>query len=133
MAVVTSDPEVIFADISAWVTRQSGAVAARLAYELHGATPVDTGYAQSNWVVSIGSPNTSQAGARAASHREAAIDDARFYDSLALLVSWDLVSPVYITNNVEYIGRLNDGWSAQAPAGFIELALARAMAQSEVP
>jgi hypothetical protein len=32
---------------------------------------------------------------------------------------------VEITNNVEYIAKLNDGHSAQAPAGFIEAAVDR--------
>ena len=32
---------------------------------------------------------------------------------------------IYITNNVPYIGKLNDGYSKQAPARFVELAAAR--------
>lgn len=31
-----------------------------------------------------------------------------------------------VENNVEYIGRLNDGWSQQAPAGFVEVEMDRA-------
>jgi len=31
--------------------------------------------------------------------------------------------PVFIANNLNYIGLLNDGFSAQAPAGFVQSAL----------
>ena len=30
------------------------------------------------------------------------------------------MGPVYVTNNVPYIEKLNRGWSAQAPAAFVE-------------
>jgi hypothetical protein len=32
---------------------------------------------------------------------------------------------IYITNNTPYIGKLNDGYSKQAPARFVELAAAK--------
>lgn len=30
---------------------------------------------------------------------------------------------IWLTNNLPYIGALNDGWSTQAPAGFVEEAI----------
>ncbi len=33
---------------------------------------------------------------------------------------------IFISNNVPYIGRLNNGHSAQAPSGFVEMAVRRA-------
>lgn len=33
-------------------------------------------------------------------------------------------SVTYIVNGMPYAGRLNEGWSSQAPAGFVELAVA---------
>ena len=30
---------------------------------------------------------------------------------------------IYITNNVPYIDRLNNGWSQQSPAGFVDKAV----------
>ena len=35
----------------------------------------------------------------------------------------------YITNNVPYIERLNDGWSTQAPAAFVQANIQRVAAQ----
>ncbi len=33
---------------------------------------------------------------------------------------------LFLSNNVPYISRLNDGSSGQAPAGFVQAAIARA-------
>lgn len=87
-------------------------------------TPVDTGRARANWVVGLG-PSTQaidayfpgKGGATAAANAEAALQQARdFLDGAD-------VSVIYISNNLEYIQYLNEGSSAQAPAGFIEAAV----------
>jgi hypothetical protein len=87
-------------------------------------TPVDTGRARSNWIVGEG-PSTSvidayvkgEKGSTGAANAQAALDQAKaFLDSTAL-------STIYISNNLSYIQYLNEGSSAQAPAGFIEAAV----------
>jgi hypothetical protein len=87
-------------------------------------TPVDTGRARSNWIVGSG-PSTSTIdayvpgvkGSSGAGNAEAALAQAQaFLDSTAL-------STIYISNNLSYIQYLNEGSSAQAPAGFIEAAV----------
>lgn len=92
-------------------------------------TPVDTGRARSNWQVSLDNPadgtraafspgteqSTSGANARAAI-AEGRATIAKHQDGQA----------IHITNNLPYIGRLNDGWSAQAPAGFVQDAVVTA-------
>lgn len=87
-------------------------------------TPVDTGRARANWIVGTG-PSTAaidayfpgKGGATAAANAEAALQQARdFLDGAD-------VSVIYISNNLEYIQYLNEGSSAQAPAGFIEAAV----------
>lgn len=78
------------------------------------ATPVDTGRARANWQVSVDAPITEQVestDANGALQRNVQV--IRDYRS----------GPIILQNNVPYIGRLNDGWSAQAPAGFVERAL----------
>ncbi len=92
-------------------------------------TPVDTGRARSNWIVGSG-PSTrvidayvpgeeaSTGGANAA----AALAQAQ-----AFLSATD-VKVIYISNNLSYIQVLNGGSSAQAPAGFIEAAVATGIA-----
>ncbi len=89
-------------------------------------TPVDTGRARSNWQVNIGSPadGTREAysegkdGSTGGANAQAAIDQGK-----AEIGKYRGGSSIHITNNLPYIGRLNDGWSAQAPAGFVEKAV----------
>jgi hypothetical protein len=80
------------------------------------ATPVDTGRARANWQAQIGSPasgtvppTTAEASVAAA---QAVINNAKPGDT------------IHLTNNLPYIGKLNDGWSAQAPANFVQEAVA---------
>lgn len=95
-------------------------------------TPVDTGRARANWLVGSGS---APAGAVAwpvphGTHKDPlkpnparkaliGIDAAAGEGVIAGHADGDL----HITNNLPYIQALNDGHSAQAPAGFVELAV----------
>lgn len=80
-------------------------------------TPVDTGRARANWVASLGAPfatpteDTDPSGAGRISVNNTTISARRPGQD------------VYISNNLPYIGRLNEGHSAQAPAGFVEKAV----------
>lgn len=78
------------------------------------ATPVDTGRARSNWLVGLGAARDDQVEPVQAT---AAI--ARNSSSIAGFRDGRL----HITNNLPYINRLNEGHSAQAPAGFVETAI----------
>jgi hypothetical protein len=78
------------------------------------ATPVDTGRARANWQVSIDTEIDSvveSTDAQGAMSRNAEV--IRSYRNGAIVLQ----------NNVAYIGALNNGSSAQAPAGFVEKAL----------
>lgn len=86
-------------------------------------TPVDSGQAKSNWQVKLNSPatntipayhpgkdgSTSQANLRATV--EAGLEVIKDYTSGQV---------IHITNNLPYIGELNDGWSNQAPPGYVQ-------------
>lgn len=81
-------------------------------------TPFDTGHAQANWVASRSTPDT-----------EENFDEPLGVDEIVrrakvALARLQFGEIVYVQNNVFYISFLNDGSSAQAPAGFIEVALA---------
>ena len=79
------------------------------------ATPVDTGRARANWRTSLGSPI-----------REATEDTnwgGELAASVATIKGRKTDENIYISNNVPYIGRLNDGSSAQAPSGFVQTAI----------
>lgn len=94
------------------------------------ATPVDTGKARSNWKVGVGSPDY---GVRSpyAPGRHLGIDESA-NAAAAISVGEATIQaapdnlPLFISNDVEYIEKLNNGWSKQAPANFIERAFARA-------
>lgn len=99
--------------------------ARRALYLVAHRSPYRTGQFRANWLVSRNTPNTkfteyASAGGRGAAAQIAidrgnsVIDGAKPGDELIL------------QNNAPYARKLNDGWSAQAPAGFVEAALQEA-------
>lgn len=86
-------------------------------------TPVDSSEALSNWQVRLNSPADNridpyfpgEKGSTQRSSAQAAIEAAK-----AVLAGKKAGDVVYISNVLPYIGRLNDGYSGQAPAGFVE-------------
>lgn len=89
-------------------------------------TPVDTSQALSNWQVSLGSPVDSkippyypgEGGSTRNSSAAETINQAR-----KILAGKKPGQRIFITNVLPYIRRLNDGYSKQAPAGFVERAV----------
>ncbi len=73
-------------------------------------TPVDTGRARGNWNVKAGSPDLST--------------DNTGLSSVLTLKKGDGNKPIYITNNLPYAQKLEDGHSKQAPAGMVALTMA---------
>lgn len=103
--------------------------------EVVTSTPVDTGRARSNWIASLGSParrevdsyasgligpdaDATTSGAIAQQSAEGAMAQAA-----GVIAGRKQGQDIYISNNLPYIGRLNDGYSAQAPSGFVEKAV----------
>lgn len=125
-------------------TRFTKAVAKRALRALVAATPVDTGRARSNWRVGIGAPTRAEiepySPGKKLGINERANASATIAAGLARIDSvrgvsgrgGGLKTAIYINNNTPYIGNLpngkglNDGYSKQAPPGFIELALMEA-------
>lgn len=135
-------------DISKWIEKAGGnmdAVVRKIAFDIGARiimrTPVDKGRARGNWVLGVGhpviNPDTSKcdryrtkANPRGAGNSSAKAD---------LLVGLDAYKPgkdqsIFITNSVPYIGRLEYGWSKQAPTGMVRVTLAEfgAVAQGAV-
>jgi len=97
-----------------------------LALDVHGnlveATPVDTGHARINWTPTVAAPARGE------------IEGADPGSAVDPVVALGPASPgdvMFITNNVPYIRRLNEGSSPQAPAGFVEKAVERAVKKRE--
>lgn len=94
-------------------------------------TPVDLGWARANWVPKIGSPfqgdatdDPSTADVSAARARQSAGE--------AEILSYRLgQGAVFVSNNVPYIQRLNNGHSKQSPAGFVEAAIDKAVKDNQ--
>lgn len=90
-------------------------------------TPVDIGWARANWVPNIGGPANITQVADPAGGDVAAVSAQSAAGQTAMFGYAISDGPVFVSNNVPYIGRLNDGWSAQAPAGFIQMSIARGL------
>lgn len=101
-------------------------VAETIVSDLAFKTPVDTSQALSNWTVTLDRPDVGtidphypgEFGSTQVASAQQTINEAR--DVLKLKKPGQ---PIFITNNLPYIRRLNDGYSGQAPAGFVERAV----------
>lgn len=98
------------------------AIVGDLAYK----TPVDTSQALSNWIVTLESPSGQQIephfpGLHGSTQRASAAETLN--SAKLVLRNKKPGQAIFITNNLPYIRRLNDGYSEQAPAGFVERAV----------
>ncbi len=82
-------------------------------------TPVDTGRARGNWQLSLRTP------------AEGEVANAEEQTPASVVIEGENeianVAPgetIWISNNLPYIGRLEEGWSQQAPQGMVALSLA---------
>jgi hypothetical protein len=78
-------------------------------------TPVDEGRARSNWQPSIGSPAT---GTFDTLDKDG---NATIAKAKAILATANAGDTIYLSNNLPYIRRLEEGYSQQAPAGMVAL------------
>lgn len=92
-------------------------------------TPIDTGWARSNWVPSVGDGTGPAQPASKPGPAEVAGAQGQQQAGLASVLAGYRISlgRVTIANGVPYIQRLNDGHSQQAPAGFVQRAIEKAV------
>lgn len=86
-------------------------------------TPVDSSKALSNWIVTLGSASGLRIDPHYPGERgstQGASAAQTIAEANATLASKKPGQTIFITNNLPYIKRLNDGYSRQAPAGFVE-------------
>lgn len=86
-------------------------------------TPVDTSQALSNWQVRINQPVEAQikpyyAGSKGSTRSASAAEALNVGKRIAATAKPG--EPIFISNVLPYIKRLNDGHSKQQPAGFVE-------------
>lgn len=88
-----------------------------------GGTPVDTGWARANWIPVIGTQVGEPVGTR-----ESVSDNAQKAAVARVVAAYRKeLGPVTVGNPVPYIQFLNDGSSQQAPSGFVQRAIAKAV------
>ena len=116
--------DVIIEGLEAVVEREIIRITLDITASLIETTPVDTGWARANWVPYIGQPVNRPTPPRG---NEGAARASQV-GGQAEVLSYDLrQGAVTISNGVPYIVDLNRGSSTQAPAGFVEAAIAKAV------
>ena len=86
-------------------------------------TPVDTGRARGNWQVTIGAPAESQLDTTDKA------GGSTISKGLAELAQYHPFLSIWVSNNLPYIERLEDGYSSQAPGGMVALTIAEVETQ----
>lgn len=122
--------KVIFDQVNNFTERAVKKLVLDIVANLQVATPVDTGWARANWIPGIGGASNSPAprppggaGTSSAANRQASA-------IASIATSYSLSQgEVFIVNNVPYILRLNEGSSRQAPSGFVQRAITKAVKQ----
>lgn len=136
---MASDPQVIaiIGGIQQYAEKLMKKLTLDITANLIEDTPVDTGWARANWVPQVASPFggdssfdhsfSNRNGKTAALGGQTSIQG----EGLSSIISYSLQrGTIYITNNVPYITKLNEGSSAKAPAAFVQAAIARAVQQN---
>ena len=106
-------------DIRAAISKTVSDVMLLAEANLTASTPVDTGHATSNWVLSVRAPFTGVDGSRSN------VSFAAKAAGRAAVRAFDVGkhARVYLRNNVHYLQYLNRGSSPQAEAGFVARAM----------
>lgn len=95
-------------------------------------TPVDTGWARANWVPGISAPYAGSGDNRDPSPGEVMARMKVAEQGMNEILSWRPEDgPIFVTNNVPYIGALNAGHSPQSPRGFVQFAIEKAVRETE--
>lgn len=102
-------------ELESRLTKVVRKVAADMSAHVIAATPVDTGRARGNWFPSIGSPST-----RADWNRFSPDPASQASEAAAVADTLRLGQTFWLSNNLDYIEVLNEGYSRQAPAGFVQ-------------
>jgi hypothetical protein len=87
-------------------------------------TPVDTGRARSNWIVSLGSPATHTippySPGKGLGKDETGNLQAALAQGEMVIAQAQLGDTIWLSNNLLYIDELDKGRSAQTPANFVD-------------
>lgn len=125
-----SQIRVVVGSLEKFTTRLIQSLTLDLTANLIETTPRDTGWARANWVPNIGSSIDKTAGTRDLAEA-GKIDTGPQQAGQASIARYRLdQGAIFISNNVPYITRLNEGSSRQAPSGFVQQQIFRAIRQN---
>ncbi len=106
----------IYDEMEEFVNEQARAISLRFLSIVVRRTPKKTGRAMGNWYVGVTRPvraiNPNRREQEAITQGTTKIESAQSVE----------FPTIFISNNLPYIGRLNEGYSDQAPALFVETA-----------
>ena len=125
-----SDPlEIILEDMDRFIARETVGVLFEISATLIEDTPLRDGWARSQWVAKIRSPyRANLTKVKPTSGQISARSNESQNELFKIAASYNLdAGPLFLSNNVPYIGRLNDGHSPQAPPGYIQLGVLKAV------
>ena len=127
--VATSNIRVVLRGLKGFTERVVRVIVLDATANLIEDTPVDIGWAQANWIPSIGAPPTRPVGATTIGEPDVGAARAAQQQGIAAIATGYTLEQgnVNITNNVRYIRPLNEGSSSKAPAMFVQSAIARAL------
>lgn len=121
--------------ITADVNELVKAIVVNIQYEVVRRTPIDTGRARSNFVVRLNTPfrlvykpyspyRSRYRGGSGGSMGENANLQQAVAQARGVMARRKPDDPVYITNNLPYIARLNEGYSKLAPRNYVRVGVA---------
>lgn len=83
-------------------------------------SPVSTGRFRGNWIVGLGNRSLRQL------KKGDKVGSTTYKKGSARIRKSKVGKSIFITNNLPYARRLNEGWSDQAPASFVEASIRKA-------
>jgi hypothetical protein len=125
MAKVVANYEEFNAKVGAFVAANPGRIAdiqRKLMFDAFAKlveyTPVDTGYLRNNWQATVGRPADGTVGTPVADDQTVPRPDAsRVANAVAVIPPYQ---KTWLTNNVDYVERINDGWASYEGAQMLE-------------
>ena len=125
----------IIADLTTFTAKETLGLALDIQANLQEDTPRDTSWARANWVLSSGAPHIDPAVAEVTDPTPSQVAGAmaKQIEAANEVASYTLADgAIFTTNNVPYIGALNNGWSPQqASPAFIQRSVGRALMERE--
>lgn len=113
-------------DVNAGVSRKLRATALLIDQKVVYSTPVKTGRARANWLAAVDAEVITPTDDTDKEGNESIAKAGNVIGTFDPLKN----ATIFITNNVAYIGFLNEGSSVQAPANFVQIAVAQGQAEA---